>query len=82
MQLSHFGLSFDSSPSGQPSDQSPFSYWRFFGTIDNELYLYRLLSETLFMFLVGVALTRPNLSYADDNLAWSGLPCSSRYMAT
>jgi peptidoglycan/LPS O-acetylase OafA/YrhL len=33
----------------------------FFGTIDNELYAYRLLPGTLFMFLVGVALARPSL---------------------
>jgi peptidoglycan/LPS O-acetylase OafA/YrhL len=32
----------------------------FFGTIDNELYAYRLPPGTLFIFLVGVALARPD----------------------
>jgi hypothetical protein len=43
---------------GSPRINRHFPIGVFFGTIDNELYLYRLLSETLFMFLVGVALTR------------------------
>jgi peptidoglycan/LPS O-acetylase OafA/YrhL len=33
----------------------------FLGTINTELYAYRLLPGTLFVFLVGVALTRPDL---------------------